>query len=1072
MVRFSEYRRHTVKLGEYVNKVSNLLNKNSIKLNDLTQQLEILFELFSRGDELIKILQNYSKNLQNQINSIKESYVQYEDEIKKANNMLTRASSLLKSTNALLQNIQTNAGLFITSAQSLANLAKNTEIRAHHAKQEGKGLAIIAKECLALAKRAQRPFRGLSILLRNLQQVSEPVIAEFHRIIVLSPRSQKLLMESFESLKTIDEITASLKKIIARVEEHSVINSQLKMSVSEGLNILKNQLVLSLSTLDDMSIRCAQINSSAQILDTLNNILSSSNRSISEKSEPLVHHRELQKNKCVKRQLEFFLDENIKFFERLPGGKELPLFPDVVYKNIVTITNQINELNISGHELTGYEENLGIGSAKVIDLSTQIENFFKETQNIYSHLNNLGEVLHDKIENIDNLISTASRIFSKIKTLSVFAKIEEGRSIDYNKIISPVVEEFVRLELNTEKALSNIVPQIMQLKQYVDRLRQEKIVVHSEEIMHPDYSKIKIFLDDIIRVFREEEEQVKKICEFADKLNEPNVILQEAWEGYKNTLSQISTVTSSFRSLHREEMTESPAVIKGKNVVSISVPADPLTLYPDKKTDVNSHRIICNFSVGLFQFGEGAEVIPGLCEDYTVSKDGTNYVFKIRKGIRYHNGKVLRIEDIKDALIKTLKGPNSNFFDMITGAKDFANTYDKTSLGIEIINTSTLKIKLQYPFLPILANLATNSADPYLDDDLPIGVGPFKISTWEQGKRITLVVNDYYFEGRPSIDELHFVIIKDEKEGYELFKKGALSIYVPTGENLHKIKAETPAALYTIPELSIRYLCMNCQKEPFNDKRVRKAIAYAIDRKSLVDSFLKGYAIAADGIFPPSMRVYSHKATAYTFNPRKAKELLREAGFKNGLPGIYSLDVHNTPSVITQAEFVKANLLDIGVRIEINPIPWHSLVEKTVAGESILSFRGWVSDNGDPDNFVYPLFHSTSHGCTGNTFFFSSSEIDQAIDNARKIRNVDQRNLMYNKIEEKILDESPGVFLFHRLQNIAIQKYILGLKPHPLGLMRAKYVYPVGNRCVMLSNSYNEGQKEQVDVPHIAYSKP
>ncbi len=1072
MMHISEYRKEITSLGEHVSNVSSLMNGHSINLTNLTQQLETLFKLFSRGDELISIIQTYSQNLQDGISHVKETYQQYENAIEATDKELVHMSQLLKSITDSLQDTQTNARLFIESSQSLANLAKNTEIRAHHAKKEGIGLTIIAKECLTLAKRAQLPFRNFGSLLQNLKNIAKPVITELDRITELSSRSKKLLKKSLESLKTIDDITSFLQKMMARIEEDSAINNQLKLDVREGLDILNNQLLLSLNTIDTISLHCAEINALSQILDTLNSIGVQINDGFAKKEGTPEQYGTSQRKSFLNTQFNFYVRENIRKLRKLSLHKNPPSFPNHLYKNITTTVNRVKEINASVTELKKSNEDLDRGSSEVVVLGTQLENFLKETHTIYRHLSNVGNELHDEVEKIEQLITTTKTLFMKIKTLSVFARIEEGRSFTYHDIISPIVDDFVELESETEGAFSKIIPKILRLQKQVQYLRKERPLEHLRKIQHPHYSKIRIFLEDIMRVFDEEEDQVQEIHSIAETLNRENISLKETWLGYESAISHVTAMISSLDNLLRREEIEAPAVITRKNVVSINLPDDPLTLYPDLKTDVNSHRIIGNFSTGLFRFGESADVIPGLCEDYSTSRDGTEYIFRIRENVRYQNGALLTSAHIRDGLIKAVQGPNFNFFDMIAGVKDFVKTKNKQSIAIKIIDNSTLKMTLEYPFPPILSHLATNCADPYFDEEFPIGVGPFKMVRWEKGENIILTAHEGYFEGRPTIDELNFLIIEDEEHGYELFKNGLLSIFIPTGEVINKAKTESPNLLHTIPEMSVRYLCMNCQERPFNNKRVRKAIAHAIDTKRFVNTFLKDSAIAAQGIFPPSMKVYNHKLVGCSFNLARAKGLLADAGFRNGLPDIYTLDVGDTQSEIRQAEFIKSSLADIGIIIEINPMPWHSLVEKTCAGESILSFRGWVNDNGDPDNFMYPLFHSTSHGRTGNTFFFSSPDIDQAIDTARKIRNVNQRNLLYREIEEKILDESPGVFLFHRLQHIAIQKDILGLKPHPLGLVRAKNVYPVGTHSSVLPYVRNRVHKEHMEITSKASSKP
>jgi oligopeptide transport system substrate-binding protein len=1064
MVKASQYLNATTHLSEHVNQISQLLNQNNTELDTLTRNFESLFGLFSRGDELLKIVQDYSHRLKQDIDHLKSLFKTYEKDIIGINEKLTQSGDSLRAMITLLQDIKVNAVAFVESAQLLANLAKNTEIRAHHAKDEGKGLAIIAQECLSLAQRAQLPFHDFSTLLENLQALATPTIKDLDKIITLSFTSRTLLSESLESLRTIDETTSSLQNLISYVEGNSRLTKKLKTDVKEGLDSLKHQLVRSMNTLDDMTVRCSQISALALNANTLNDIITTT-------EQPVKGNKmESTKRHYLLRQLDYNLEDNIRTFQYFSIGKSPPYFPEEVYSITVDMKEHVTQLDSSLKDLKQSKECLGEGMAEVVDLSTQIVRFIEEAKTTYAHLNDLGDNLHNELRKIDVLVSQTTRILSKIKTLSTYARIEKGRSKKHLDIITPIVDEFVTLENRTESALLKLTPQLRQLRHQVQRLKKEKVTLSVEKMRNPDYSRIKLFLDDILRVFSEEADYINTISKVANVLFSGNRFLKARWKEYEEAIAELSGIIETFK-LRKQEKSTIPYVKKGRDILSIGLASDLLTLKPDKKTDVNSHTVIGNYSCGLFQFGEGAEVIPALCEDYTISEDGTEYTFRMRRDIQYHNGQPLRIEHLKDALIQVFDGPNAHFFEMIQGSDEYCKSKTSSSVGIRILDNYTMQIKLDYPFLPILSNFATNIADPYIDDTLPIGTGAFKLVSRKKNEHVVLAANDSYFEGRPTIDELHFRIIGNEEEGYDLFRNGVLSVYTPTGKYLNKIKTETPRLLHTIPELSLQHLCINCQIAPFDKPAVRRALAQAIDKKRMVDTFLKGRAVPAKGIFPPSMRVYNHQLQGYKYDVSKAKLSLKEAGYPQGLPGIYPLDTSDSQSAIQRAEFVKTQLDHIGVSIEINPLPWQQLIEKTFAGESVLSFRGWVSDNGDPDNFLYPLFHSSSHGQTGNTFFFSSPEIDRLIDTARRIRNIDRRIRLYQQIEEKILEECPAVFLYHRLQTLAIQNDILGFKPHPLGLLRAKHIFPAGESCFVASQSSNAEDDKGIETTTLAHAR-
>ena len=1027
MASINEYLEKNINLSTRVADYSQSLNQNNLGLNTLIQQLELLFALFYRSETLTKIIRDYSKNFKTEVFNFKRKFIQQEKAVKETGAKLLEFSGLLKTIDEMLVDIQANADLFINSSKSLAHLAKNAEIRSYQAREEGRGLAVIARESLSLANLAQTPFQNFEILLNNLKEIAKPVVTELGKIIKISKRSSELLSDVLNSLRTIDETIASLQKIMTSIEQHNAIYNELKKNVSTEVNILKEQLLLSLNTIDDISVHCAELSSLAQILNTLNTILESN-------GNPSARV-------FVTQQFHYMLAENARVLDRLSVGKKPPLFLHKIYSNINSIVTQIHELSQSVNELTVFGDNLNTSMNEIVSLEAQLDAFFDDISNITTILNRLGSALSDESSRIEVAVVAAGKIFSKIKTLSIFAKIEESRCVITRDVISPVIAEFAGLAMNTEKPFLNISNKLTQLKKAAQSLSREGVGGEYLRLSIPDYSKIKIFLDDIVRVLGEKSKAAAEVLRIAEELNDHNKALKELGQQYDESIDEVLRLRSSFDQMVKQNDLTVPAQLRTKTVINTALTNEPLTLRPDLVTDTNSHAVIGNISSGLFQFGEGVDIIPGLCERYTMSQDGTEYMFRIKDGLNYQNGIRLSVEGIRDGLTKALCGPNSNLFEMISGARDFIKTNRKDAVKIRIVDNYTIQVKLKFPFLPFLANFATNVADPYIDGEFPIGAGPFKIVSWERKKRLTLEANDYYYEGRPAIDEFNYLFTESDDESYELFMKGTLSIYRPSGESVLKIKRKSPELLFTTPELSVQFLGMNCSKSPFNNKLVRRAVAYAIDTKKLVKKFLEGSAIPARGIFPPSMKVHNPKLDGYQYNPQKSRELLAEAGFKNGLPDTYQLDINDSPSEIRRAELVKSLLGDIGVKVDLNPLPWRTLLEKSYKGHSILAFQGWVSDNGDPDNFLYPLFHSSSFGYPGNTFFFANQEIDRDIDEARKIRNVHQRMLFYRNIEKKILAEAPGVCLHHSLENIAIHKQILGLKPHPLGLIRLKFVY-------------------------------
>ncbi|MBN2621131.1 hypothetical protein JXB22_08585 [candidate division WOR-3 bacterium] len=1025
------YVQRTNDLGKCVHDISRHLTQQNSALIDLTQRLESLFDLFSRGNELLKIMQQYSASLQHDITNVRKMHASYKQTVETIALHMESVQDHLQSITDLLVALHENAGSFISSAQTLGHLAKNTEIRAYHAKREGKGLGIIATECLSLAKQAQLPFHDFSSVLKDLEEVALPVIQELDTVIDLSEWSRHLFDTSLKTLETIDNATTTLQAIVKRVEENSALSTALQANIDTGLSTLKGQMVLSLTAIDDLSIRCSHIQSQAHIVNTLHNMLAAG-------TEELPHDQE--RRPAIQHHYDHYLQESIRSSSRFMNVKKLPVFSSEVFQSILSMEKQVKTLNASVQDITQYRDYVGTGMNEVHSLAQQILDFLGKAQTMYEHLHGLGANLHAEVQKIETLMGSTTKIFNKLKTLTTFARIEEGRSMQYQDIIGPIVQNFVDLEIETEQAFALFAPKLAQLKKNIQFLRTQREMIRPEQLKYPDYSKIKLFLDDIVRVFIEEHKQIAHIARSAEDLYKNNTILEHDWQRFQTITSTIQEITGSFTA-QAPRYEHGPALGRTRTKITLCLTNDPITLLPDKKTDITSHQVIGNMSCGLFQFGEGVDVIPALCEDYTISDDGLVYTFTLRSDLKYQNGKPLMIEAIKEGFINALQGPNFSLFDMIEGAKEFIATKDRSALGIHILNERTLQLRLEYPFLPILANCATNIADPYIIDTLLIGAGPFRLVEYEQGAHLVLAANVHYFEGRPPIDELHFSIIEEEMARYPAFQKGLIDIFHATGEVLRTISREQPHILKTIPELSVQYLVMNCRKAPFTNVLVRKALCHAIDIRTMVQRFNPQNAIPARGLFPPSVNVANPNVKGYAYDVQQAKAFLAQAGYPNGLPDVYTFDARDNASVLRRAEFVKACLTDVGIRVNINPMPWNELLTKQYSGDSMLSFGGWVGDNGDPDNFVYTLFHSSSQGRSGNMFFFGSDQLDALMDTARKTRNVEKRTALYREIEQRIIDQAPCLFLYHRLQNIAVRREIIGFKPHPLGFLRVPHVY-------------------------------
>ena len=222
---------------------------------------------------------------------------------------------------------------------------------------------------------------------------------------------------------------------------------------------------------------------------------------------------------------------------------------------------------------------------------------------------------------------------------------------------------------------------------------------------------------------------------------------------------------------------------------------------------------------------------------------------------------------------------------------------------------------------------------------------------------------------------------------------------------------------------------------------VRQALNYAVDRKEYIREILEGMGIPAKGVFPPNFSSYNRSLAGYEHNHEKAKALLREAGFPNGLPGEYIFDIRDTKDAIKGAELLKKHFSEVGIHLKINVISWGDLLKKVHNGKSLLFSLGWSNDNGDPDSFLYPLFHSKNWGEPGNTCYYKNEMIDRFLDEAATLSDYYKRHMLYQQIEKILVEDAPWIYLYHTKRNIASQPYIRGYTKNPIASERLEDVW-------------------------------
>ncbi len=339
--------------------------------------------------------------------------------------------------------------------------------------------------------------------------------------------------------------------------------------------------------------------------------------------------------------------------------------------------------------------------------------------------------------------------------------------------------------------------------------------------------------------------------------------------------------------------------------------------------------VYANVYEGLTRFAADGSVRPALAESWDISDDGMSYTFRLRSGVTFHDGAEFTAEDVKFSLERTT-------------AEDSTNAQKALFEGIESVNAiddTTVEITLTEPDGALLFNLAWGDAVIIDESDVetlkqaPVGTGPFKFSNWVQGDSIELVANDAYWGEPAKLTKATFKFISDPTAAFAALMAGDVDAFpvFPAPENLPQFDADPRFNVIVGSTEGETILSTNNQNGPLADKRVRQAIAHAIDRQAIIDGAMFGYGTPIGTHFAPHNPAYVDLTGLTPHDPEKAKALLAEAGFADGFTTTLKLP---PPSYARRGgEIIAAQLRNVGIQTEISNLEWAQWLEQVFRGK-------------------------------------------------------------------------------------------------------------------------------------------
>lgn len=459
-----------------------------------------------------------------------------------------------------------------------------------------------------------------------------------------------------------------------------------------------------------------------------------------------------------------------------------------------------------------------------------------------------------------------------------------------------------------------------------------------------------------------------------------------------------------------------------RDTLNYAISGEPATLDPHMISDNIATGIFNQIFDRLIREEIDGTLTPGLAESWEISEDGTEVIFKLRKGVKFHNGDEMTAEDVEFSLNRAI---GSKFLQGTTSAMDYA----------EVIDDETVRLKFKHSYGPaevciakqIIVSKKAVEADPEGFGRKPVGTGAYKFVELKSGDKIICERFDDYYRGPAPIKNLVFKIITDASTAVVALEKGEVDLLAqPALTDRENLMNNDKIAYYETELMGNNYIAFNNTEGMFANKKLRQAIAHAIDKESMLMGAVEGAGVIVDNAIPRQCFGYSEDVKGYEYNPEKAKELLAEAGYPDGFP--LQLKTMESATYYKPTEVLQDQLRAIGIDAEIEKMERGAYLSdvytNAIYDMTVMSMVYTLSD-GDA---IYAFFHSDMIENGQNFFRADIPELDELLDKGRMSSDQEERKDIYKEVAQILNDECVLIPLYAYYVGVATNKDLKGVE--------------------------------------------
>ncbi len=477
------------------------------------------------------------------------------------------------------------------------------------------------------------------------------------------------------------------------------------------------------------------------------------------------------------------------------------------------------------------------------------------------------------------------------------------------------------------------------------------------------------------------------------------------------------------------ENTPDDNVASAKTTLTMGYTTEPEGLDPHRTAAASTFTVTNNIYDTLVGVTSGWEIVPRLAKDWKISENGMDITFNLRDDVKFHNGRQMTAKDVEFSFkrLKDAESPRARDYENITGIEvldDYTIKFTTATLDVNLLEN------FAYPWAAVVPeeaaeNLKTN----------PVGTGAFTLKEWTPQQKIVLQRNDNYYGDKAELETVTLVLIPDATSMMAGFQVGDLDIIPLTGDQVTMVEGNSDYQVISEPMNAVQIMSLNTDNEILSNEKVRKAMAMAINKREVIDASMFGYGDPIGSHLPPTSPDYYDTNDIIEYNPEKAKELLKEAGYENGftikmaLPKPYQMHVD-------AGQVIADQLSKIGIKVDIELVEWGTWLSDVYGAKNFETTV--VGHTGRLDSYA---FLSRYYSDSNDYISLKTGEVDELLDRVKQELDGDKRKEIYKEIQIILANKLPAIYLQTPRTMLALQKNVKGMEIFPIDFYDFKEVY-------------------------------